>query len=116
MHKAKYVQLEAIKTGLAQLFGSDISPVEGAPKEVCIETTKYLHGVNCFGYTAKYDTGTWSITVCVGAKIQLTLRWGDAEKTMWIDDCIKGLYEHKGSLDVYSKTNKVFYCAVERSA
>lgn len=109
-------ELEEIRKKLTQVLGSDISPVEGGPKEVCINSGTYSNGIICFGYTAKYDVGEWSVSVCTKAKISLTIRWGDAEKTIGMDECgsisYKELVEHKGSLDIYRKANKILSCAL----
>jgi len=106
-------ELETIRTKLLQLFG-EAERIEGVPKEVCMESMAYAHGVSCFGYLVRHEVGEWGLTVCGLARVLLEARVGSVEKTIWVDDCdIKGMFEHKGNLDIYSKTNKVFYCAVE---
>jgi len=111
--------LEKVRKNLPKILEGEVEPVSGAPTEFCVEKETFLHGVVCFSYDVKHEAGEWGISVCMRAKAYLSLKWNGREVKSWeVDGCTsyRELEGYRSPLDLFRKLNRVFLCAVERSA
>jgi len=99
--------LVKIREVLPRVFEGEegLEPIEGAPVEFCFEREDYLTGLACFGYMVRHERGTWGVTVCIRARVSLTVKWGSAERELWADSCTSygELSGYKSPLDLFRK-------------